>query len=109
MSFLKTLFWVIFVTGFAVFAINNWQPVSMKLWNDLWLDSKLFVSPLSKAKLAKRVPEEIGKGLSADIRAALAYAFAWNQRMPPPATLAGVALLMAGVVWALRIKPVRAH
>jgi putative membrane protein len=41
MSFLKTLFWVIFVTGFAVFAINNWQPVSMKLWNDLWLDSKL--------------------------------------------------------------------
>ncbi|MEY4869765.1 MAG: hypothetical protein RIS11_959 [Pseudomonadota bacterium] len=41
MSFLKTLFWVIFVTGFVVFAINNWQPVSMKLWNDLWLDSKL--------------------------------------------------------------------
>ncbi len=41
----------------------------------LWLDGKLFVSPLSKAKLAKRVPEEIGKGMSADIRAALAYAF----------------------------------
>ena len=41
MSFLKTLFWVIFLVGFTVFAINNWQPVSMKLWNDLWLDSKL--------------------------------------------------------------------
>jgi uncharacterized integral membrane protein len=41
MSFLKTLFWVILLIGFAVFAINNWQPVSMKLWNDLWLDSKL--------------------------------------------------------------------
>lgn len=41
MSFLKTLFWVIFIVGFAVFAINNWQPVSMKLWNGLWLDSKL--------------------------------------------------------------------
>jgi hypothetical protein len=41
----------------------------------LWLDGKLFVSPLSKAKLAKRVPEEIGKTLSADIRSALAYAF----------------------------------
>jgi hypothetical protein len=41
----------------------------------LWLDRKLFVSPLSKAKLAKRVPEEIGKNLSPDIRAALAYSF----------------------------------
>lgn len=41
MSFLKTLFWVIVIIGFTVFAINNWQPVSMKLWNGLWLDSKL--------------------------------------------------------------------
>ncbi len=46
-----------------------------RLADILWLDGKLFVSPLSKAKLAKRVPEEIGKSLSADIRAALAYAF----------------------------------
>jgi uncharacterized integral membrane protein len=41
MSFLKTLFWVIFLMGFAIFAINNWQPVSLKLWGGLWLDSKL--------------------------------------------------------------------
>lgn len=46
-----------------------------RLTDILWLDGKLFVSPLSKAKLAKRVPEEIGKGLSTDVRAALAYAF----------------------------------
>jgi hypothetical protein len=46
-----------------------------RLTDILWLNGKLFVSPLSKAKLAKRVPEEIGRGLSADIRAALAYAF----------------------------------
>jgi hypothetical protein len=46
-----------------------------RLTDILWLDGKLFVSPLSKAKLAKRVPEELGKSLSADIRAALAYAF----------------------------------
>jgi hypothetical protein len=46
-----------------------------RLTDILWLDRKLFVSPLSKAKLAKRVPEEIGRRLSADIRAALAYAF----------------------------------
>ena len=25
--------------------------------------------------------------------------------VPPPATLAGIALLVAGVVWALRVKP----
>ena len=46
-----------------------------RLADILWLDHKLFVSPLSKAKLAKRVPEEIGKSLNADIPAALAYAF----------------------------------
>lgn len=45
-----------------------------RLTDILWLDGKLFVGPMSRAKLAKRVPEEIGKGLSADIRAALAYA-----------------------------------
>lgn len=41
----------------------------------LWLEDTLYVGPLTKAKLAKRVPEEIGKSLSAEIRAALAYAF----------------------------------
>ncbi|ABQ66568.1 hypothetical protein Swit_0197 [Rhizorhabdus wittichii RW1] len=41
----------------------------------VWLDRTLFVTPLSKAKLAKRVPEEIGKSLSPDVRSALAYAF----------------------------------
>ena len=28
MSFLKTLFWVIFLVGFTVFAINNWPSDS---------------------------------------------------------------------------------
>lgn len=46
-----------------------------RLTDILWIERKLFVSPLSKAKLAKRVPEEIGRNLSSDIRAALAYAF----------------------------------
>jgi lipopolysaccharide assembly protein A len=41
MSFLKTLFWVILGVGFVIFAINNWQPVSVKLWGGLWLDTKL--------------------------------------------------------------------
>lgn len=46
-----------------------------RLTDILWHRGKLFVTPLSKAKLAKRVPEEIGKSLSSDIQAALAYAF----------------------------------
>jgi putative membrane protein len=41
MSFLKTLFWVILLVGFTVFALNNWLPVTVKLWGDMWLDTKL--------------------------------------------------------------------
>lgn len=42
----------------------------------LWLGQYLYTEPLPKAKLARRVPEEIGKAFSrADIRAALHYSF----------------------------------
>lgn len=41
----------------------------------LWLEDRLLAGTLTKAKLAKRVPEEIGKLLSPDLKAALAYAF----------------------------------
>ncbi|MFG6439952.1 DMT family transporter [Roseateles sp. LKC17W] len=57
---------------------------------------------------SQRLPTSLsGQLIVFETLAALAYAFLWNQRMPPPATLAGIALLMAGVVWALRIKPVK--
>jgi drug/metabolite transporter (DMT)-like permease len=39
--------------------------------------------------------------------AALAYAFALRGDWPAPATVAGIALLIAGVVWALRVRPER--
>ena len=41
----------------------------------LWTNGKLYTGPLSKAKLAKALPDEIGKSLNPDIRAALTYAF----------------------------------
>ncbi len=42
----------------------------------LWLDDALYVDQLPKAKLARRVPEEIGKAFGrADIKAALDYSF----------------------------------
>lgn len=57
---------------------------------------------------SQRLPTSLsGQLIVFETLAALAYAFAWQQRLPPPATLAGIALLIAGVVWALRIKPVR--
>ena len=41
MRFLKTLLWVTVIVGLVVFAINNWQPVSLRLWGGLRLDTKL--------------------------------------------------------------------
>ena len=42
----------------------------------LWLDDTLYVDHLPKAKLARRVPEEIGKAFGrVDIKAALDYSF----------------------------------
>ena len=38
---------------------------------------------------------------------ALAYAFGLRRQWPDAATLAGIALLVAGVVWALRVRPER--
>ena len=38
---------------------------------------------------------------------ALAYAFALRGEAPAPVTLAGIGLLVAGVVWALRVRPER--
>lgn len=59
---------------------------------------------------SQRLPTSLsGQLIVFETLAALAYAFAWRQQLPPAATLAGIALLVAGVVSALRIKPVAAH
>jgi lipopolysaccharide assembly protein A len=41
MNFLKTLFWVILLVGLVIFAVNNWEPVTIALWGGLRLDTKL--------------------------------------------------------------------
>jgi lipopolysaccharide assembly protein A len=41
MNFLKTLFWVILIVGLTIFAINNWVPVTVRLWGGMLLDTKL--------------------------------------------------------------------
>lgn len=41
MQFIKTLFWVVLIVILVVFAINNWSPVSVLIWQDVRLDTKL--------------------------------------------------------------------
>jgi drug/metabolite transporter (DMT)-like permease len=55
---------------------------------------------------SQRLPTTLsGQLIVFETLAALAYAFALRGSLPPAATLAGVALLVAGVAWALRVKP----
>ncbi len=57
---------------------------------------------------SQRLPTSLsGQLIVFETLAALAYAFAWTGRQPPPVTLVGIALLVGGVVWALRIRPVK--
>jgi uncharacterized integral membrane protein len=40
MQFLKTLFWVVLAIILVLFAINNWEPVTLNLWGGLQMDVK---------------------------------------------------------------------
>jgi drug/metabolite transporter (DMT)-like permease len=55
---------------------------------------------------SQRLPTALaGQLIVFETAAALAYAFVLRAAMPPMATLAGIALLLGGVAWALRVKP----
>jgi drug/metabolite transporter (DMT)-like permease len=55
---------------------------------------------------SQRLPTTlVGQLIVFETLAALAYAFAWRGRWPEPATLLGMALLVAGVMLALRVRP----
>ncbi|MEE9433490.1 MAG: hypothetical protein V3V15_04545 [Sphingorhabdus sp.] len=41
MPFVKALIWVAFIIILVIFAVNNWVPVTIALWGDLLLDTKL--------------------------------------------------------------------
>ncbi|MBO9579915.1 MAG: LapA family protein [Sphingobium sp.] len=41
MQFLKTAFWVVLAVVIALFSYNNWTPVTIRLWGDLWLETPL--------------------------------------------------------------------
>ena len=55
---------------------------------------------------SQRLPTAlVGQLIVFETLAALAYAFVLRGRMPGPLTLLGIALLIAGVMWAMRIRP----
>ena len=59
---------------------------------------------------SRRLPTALaGQLLVFETLAALAYLFLLRGQWPPPATLLGVALLIGGVVWAVRGRPARAE
>ena len=56
---------------------------------------------------SQRLPTTLaGQLIVFETLSALAYAFMLRGKWPQPLTLLGIALLVAGVIWALRIKPV---
>ena len=50
-------------------------------------------------------PALAGQLIVFETLAALSYAFVLRQQLPPAETLAGIALLVAGVIWAVRSQP----
>ncbi|SCK21525.1 DMT family transporter [Vogesella sp. LIG4] len=55
---------------------------------------------------SQRLPTAlVGQLIVFETLAALGYAFIWRGVMPQPLTMLGIALLVAGVWWALRVKP----
>lgn len=41
MQVIRTIVWVLLLVALALFSLNNWQTVSIKIWDNLILDTKL--------------------------------------------------------------------
>ena len=41
MNILRTMIWVIAAIGFLIFAVYNWKPVELTLWQNLVLETKV--------------------------------------------------------------------
>ena len=41
MQVIRTIVWVLLIVALALFSINNWQDVQVKIWEDLVLQTKL--------------------------------------------------------------------
>ena len=67
-----------------------------------------WVGTLCWNEASQRLPTTlVGQLIVFETLAALAYAFLLRGRAPAPLTLLGIALLVGGVIWALRVRPRR--
>ena len=41
MQLIRTIVWVLLVVALLLFSINNWQPVEVKIWEGLVLETRL--------------------------------------------------------------------
>ena len=46
MKILRTILWVLAAVGFLIFAIYNWRPVELRLWQNVVLETKVPVLAL---------------------------------------------------------------
>ncbi len=104
---------VIFLVREPLLAPKFTMPLGPHPWAfvGLMLAVGLFASWLGTLcwnEASQRLPTTLaGQLIVFETLSALAYAFVWQSRSPQALTLLGVALLVAGVVWALRIKPLK--
>jgi drug/metabolite transporter (DMT)-like permease len=65
-----------------------------------------WVGTLCWNEASQRLPTSVaGQLIVFETLAALSYAFILRGEWPAPLTLAGIALLIVGVLWAVRVKP----
>ena len=101
------LLWI----GMALAGADFAMPFGPRPWFFIGLMAAigLFASWLGTTcwnEASQRLPTALaGQLIVFETLAALAYAFALRGRMPGTLTLLGIALLIAGVVWAVRIRP----
>ena len=100
-------FWVWNDVGGAAFMMP-WGP-SPALFLGLMFSIGLLASWLGTLcwnEASQRLPTSlVGQLIVFETLAALAYAFMQRGHWPGPVTLTGIALLVCGVLWALRVRP----
>jgi drug/metabolite transporter (DMT)-like permease len=100
--------WQLLATGpgFAMpLGPTPWRFVGLMLAIGLFAS---WLGTLCWNEASQRLPTTlVGQLIVFETLAALAYAFLLRGQAPEPLTLLGVVLLVAGVVWALRARPVK--
>jgi hypothetical protein len=88
MQIVRTIVWVLLLVALLVFSINNWNPVEVKIWEGLVLETKVpalvviaFLLGLVPMWLMHRVSQWYFKRRLGSLETAAARAAA----MPPPA------------------------